>query len=68
MSLHSQLLRGLFALPLMLLLAVAGVLAPPSPPAAAQGHPIIARPTALASAIASDDCDGLVVRAQVASR
>ena len=37
MSLHSQLLRGLLALPVMLLLAIAGVIAPdatPSPPPA----------------------------------
>jgi hypothetical protein len=45
MSLHSQLLRGLLALPVMLLLAIAGVIAPdatpspqpaPEPPAAEQ--------------------------------
>ena len=32
MSLHSQLLRGLLALPLMLLLAIAGVIAPDATP------------------------------------
>ena len=45
MSLHSQLLRGLLALPVMLLLAIAGVIAPgatppplPAPEAAARGE------------------------------
>ena len=32
MSLHSQLLRGLLALPVMLLLAIAGVIAPDAAP------------------------------------
>ena len=32
MSLHSQLLRGLLALPVMLLLAIAGVIAPDATP------------------------------------
>ena len=35
MSLHSQLLRGLLALPLMLLLAIAGAIAPDATPAPA---------------------------------
>jgi hypothetical protein len=47
MSLHSQLLRGLFAMPLMLLLAIAGVIAPdaapapsPIPPAVGEFHDV----------------------------
>lgn len=34
MSLHTQLLRGLFALPVLLVLAVASVTAPAQPPGA----------------------------------
>ena len=37
MSLHTQLLRGLFALPVLLLLAVASVTAP-NPPSPTRAH------------------------------
>jgi hypothetical protein len=46
MSQHTQLLRGLFALPVLLVLAVASVTAPPQPPGArvrttAQAHAVV---------------------------
>jgi hypothetical protein len=65
MSLHSQLLRGLFALPLMLLLAVAGVIAPSQQPAAAQAMSV-AHPLTVSVA---DDCDAIAIaRVRIASR
>jgi hypothetical protein len=75
MSLHSQLLRGLLALPVMLLLAIAGVIAPdatPSPsslPApelaevAARGEGPVMVDTALRAS-----CPKRVVRVQFAGR
>lgn len=70
MSLHSQLLRGLLALPLMLLLAIAGVIAPdaaPSPlrvpdPVAAGEVPTLAHATLHAP------CPHRIVRVQLAGR
>ena len=66
MSLHSQLLRGLFALPLMLLLAIAGVVAPdaavslPPPAPAAMDQPLVFDPSL------PDTCPDRVVRVQLA--
>ena len=52
MSLHSQLLRGLFAMPLMLLLAIAGLIAPEATPATATLPPVSADANAGAHAVA----------------
>jgi len=52
MSLHSQLLRGLFAMPLMLLLAIAGVIAPEATPSTATLPPPGAHAAAHARAVA----------------
>ena len=75
MSLHSQLLRGLLALPVMLLLAIAGVIAPAASPSslpapdptaaesAARGEvPVMVDATLRAS------CPDRVVRVQLAGR
>ena len=71
MSLHSQLLRGVLALPVMLLLAIAGVIAPdatPSPlpapdPAVASGDV-----PAMVGAMQRAPCPHRVVRVQLAVR
>ena len=71
MSLHSQLLRGLLALPVMLLLAIAGVIAPhatpsplPAPVPAAETDAVPAIPQAAASA----SCPRKIVRVTLAGR
>ena len=67
MSLHSQLLRGLLALPVMLLLAIAGVIAPdasplPAPAAAAGEVP------AMVDATVPATCPHPVERVELAGR
>ena len=71
MSLHSQLLRGVLALPVMLLLAIAGVIAPDASPS----HlPTSDRAVATDEVPARIDatlrapCPHRVVRVQLASR
>ena len=70
MSLHSQLLRGLLALPVMLLLAIAGVIAPdaapsplPTPDAAAP-----AEVPAMIDAALRAPCPHAVLRVHLAGR
>jgi hypothetical protein len=77
MSLHSQLLRGLLALPVMLLLAIAGVIAPdatPSPSPSSLPAPELAEvaargegPVMVDTALRAS-CPKRVVRVQFAGR
>ena len=76
MSLHSQLLRGLLALPVMLLLAIAGVIAPDATPRVASSLPApdpaaaAARGEvpAMVDATLRAPCPQRVVRVQLAGR
>ena len=73
MSLHSQLLRGVLALPVMLLLAIAGVIAPdaaPSPVPVPVPDPAVAAGAvpAMVDAAWRAPCPDRVVRVQLAVR
>jgi hypothetical protein len=67
MSLHTQLLRGLFALPAALLIAVAGLIAPPAPaiPCDAAADAAVSLPRVEAVA---GDAHVVIVRREVAAR
>lgn len=66
MSLHTQLLRGLFAIPATALIAIAGLLAPQSPaiPCAVEATTSLPR----VEAAVAGDARVLVVRREVATR
>jgi len=68
MSLHSQLLRGLLALPVMLLLAVAGVIAPEATPSPLpESGPVVEVPGMVDSAPHAP-CPHRMVRVQLVAR
>ena len=71
MSLHSQLLRGLLALPVMLLLAIAGVIAPdatPSPSSAQDAAAATGEVPAIVDTTLPTTCPHLVAGGELAGR
>ena len=65
MSLHTQLLRGLFALPAALLIAVAGLVAPPVSAIPCEADAAVSQPRV---EVVAGDAHVVIVRKEVAAR